>query len=72
MALERHGVSLAFVAVFRPALRIARIAHGEECQVTVAQAVQAHIDQGANHANGAPMEATRKHAEPRGTAKPGP
>jgi hypothetical protein len=47
LALKRHGVSLAFVAVFRPALRNARIAHGEECQVTVAQAVQAHIDQGA-------------------------
>ncbi|MGH3381087.1 MAG: hypothetical protein ACRDU4_08870 [Mycobacterium sp.] len=43
-ALERHPVPLAVVNVFTPALRIAETAHGPECRLAVAQAVQAHID----------------------------
>jgi hypothetical protein len=47
LALERHRIPLAFVNVFKPALRIAQTAHGEECRVAVADAVQAHINQAA-------------------------
>ena len=45
LELERHTVPLAFVNVFRPALRIAHLTHGEECRFAVADAVQAHINE---------------------------
>jgi hypothetical protein len=45
LALERHGIPLAFVNVFKPALRIAQMSQGEDCRLAVADAIQAHINQ---------------------------
>jgi len=51
LALERHGFPLAFVNVFKPALRIAQLAHGEDCRLAVAHAVQLHADQAGDLAD---------------------